>query len=167
MRLVNIKVRVDEELYTTTVVPNQQVRRLGGLVRDLLQAYSDNPTVRRIIDNRRDGLPDPPMVSDASEALAEILSRLDLLSTVSGNVVFQVPGESQVTLTNEDDEQESDLDPVVVMDSSVSALGDDVQDNGNDDDWWGPDDDDFEDETSDSGPDTSDFDLLANSIQGW
>lgn len=78
---VNVKLRVSPELRETVIIPNQKVRRLSGLIVQLLEGYRDNPYIRQWVDGARTG-EDDTIQAQLLQELEDAEKRLNALSTL-------------------------------------------------------------------------------------
>lgn len=84
-RAVNVKIKPDEELYETVVLPNQKLRKLAPLILTLLTGYRDDPYVRRYADGELAGL-DDAVQSELLRQVKEAQDELNALNYINENL---------------------------------------------------------------------------------
>lgn len=84
-RAVNVKIKPDEELYETVVLPNQKLRKLAPLIITLLTGYRDDPYVRRYADGELAGL-DDEVQSELLRQVKEAQDELNALNYINENL---------------------------------------------------------------------------------
>lgn len=84
-RAVNVKIKPDEELYETVVLPNQKIRKLAPLILTLLTGYRDDPYIRRYADGELAGL-DDDVQSELLRQVKEAQDELNALNYINENL---------------------------------------------------------------------------------
>lgn len=84
-RAVNVKIKPDEELYETVVLPNQKLRKLAPLILTLLTGYRDDPYIRRYADGELAGL-DDDVQSELLRQVKEAQDELNALNYINENL---------------------------------------------------------------------------------